>query len=133
VANESSKKVSIVLGPGIGSFGAATNFTVAGIKPRSVAVGDHTEDGIQDLAAPNQNSASLSVLLGTGTGSFGAATNFTVGTSPFSVAVGGFNGGGEPDLAGVNKATNNVLVLLNTTSFPRPLSFNPLSATQRNP
>src|SRR5262249_49437591 len=132
VANVSSNNVSILLGTGTGSFGAATNFTVGGIQPRSVAVGDFNGGGIQDLAAPNQNSASLSVLLGTGTRSFGAATNFTVGTSPFSVAVGDFNGDGKPDLAVVNNATNNVSVLLNTTSFPGPLSVNAMSVTKGN-
>jgi hypothetical protein len=109
-----NSNVSVLLGTGTGSFGAATNFTV-GTAPRSVTVGDFNGDGKSDLAVANANSSNVSVLLGTGTGSFGAATNFTVGNGPISVRVGDFNGDGKSDLATTNGSTNNVSVLLNTT------------------
>ena len=54
--------MSVLLGDGAGSFGAATNFG-AGSAPRSVAVGDFNGDGKQDLATANQNSNNVSVLL----------------------------------------------------------------------
>ena len=79
VANVGSNNVSILLGTGTGSFGAATNFGV-GSDPFSVAVGDFNGDGKLDLAVANFNSDNVSILLGTGTGSFGAATNFGVGS-----------------------------------------------------
>ena len=79
--------MSILLGTGTGSFGAATNLGV-GTNPRIVAVGDFNGDSKQDLAAVNSSSSNVSILLGTGTGSFGAAINFGVGSNPFSVVVG---------------------------------------------
>ena len=78
VANESSDNVSILLGGGNGTFGAATNFA-AGSAPTSVAVGDFNGDGKQDLAMANANSNNVSILLANGNGTFGAATNFTAG------------------------------------------------------
>ena len=52
VANFSSNSVSILLGTGSGSFGAATNFTV-GTNPYSIAAGDFNGDGKLDLAVAN--------------------------------------------------------------------------------
>jgi len=102
VVNAGPGTVSILLGGGTGSFGAATNFAV-GSDPLSVRVGDFNGDGHLDLAVANWISNSVSILLGDGTGSFGAATDFTVdstaGSKPRSVAVGDFNGDGHPDLA----------------------------------
>ncbi|NCS46422.1 MAG: VCBS repeat-containing protein, partial [Microcystis aeruginosa BS11-05] len=113
VANYNSNNVSVLLGTGTGSFGAATNFTV-GTGPISVTVGDFNGDGKSDLAVANRNSNNVSVLLGTGTGSFGTATNFSVGINPRSVTVGDFNGDGKSDLAVANYNSNNVSVLLGT-------------------
>ena len=49
IANFGSNNVSILLGNGAGSFGAATNFSVGG-DPALLAVGDFNGDGKQDLA-----------------------------------------------------------------------------------
>src|ERR1035437_7851122 len=83
-ANGSSNNVSVLLGTGVGSFGAATNFAV-GATPVSVITADFNGDGKADLAVSNNLSSTVSILLGTGTGSFGAATNFAVGSFPQSV------------------------------------------------
>ena len=108
-----SNNISILLGTGNGSFGAATNFT-AGIGVSSVAVGDFNEDGNADLVVTNNNSFDVSILLGTGTGSFGAATNFGVGEYPLSVAIRDFNKDGNLDLAVANSFSNDVSILLGT-------------------
>ncbi len=100
-------RVSILLGHGDGTFGAATNFAV-GAVPSSVAVGDFNGDGKLDLAVANFGSSNVSILLGDGTGSFGAATNVTVGTGARFVAVGDFNGDGKLDLAVANSGDNSV-------------------------
>ena len=78
VANGGSNTVSVLLGTGTGSFGAATNFGV-GTGPEFVAVGDFNGDGTLDLAVANAISDNVSILLGTGTGTFGAARNFGAG------------------------------------------------------
>jgi hypothetical protein len=105
--------VSILLGNGDGTFGAAQKFPV-GSYPQSVAVGDFNGDGKLDLAVANTGprpftDSSVSVLLGNGDGSFQAAQKFPVGSYPQSVAVGDFNGDGRLDLA---VASGNVVSVL---------------------
>jgi hypothetical protein len=118
-----SHMVSVLLGTGTGSFGAATNFGLE-FGASSVAIGDLNGDGKPDLAVTSKGSDNKGVpfnnvliLLGTGTGSFGAATSFAVGLGPFSVTIGDLNGDGKPDLATANlndNAGNNVSILLGT-------------------
>src|SRR6266498_2849551 len=110
-ANWGSLNVSIVLGTGTGSFGAATNFGVGSTRAQAIAVGDFNGDGKLDLVTAN-SSNQVSILLGTGTGSFGAATNFTAGDYPESVTTGDFNGDGKLDLAAANSESNDVSILL---------------------
>lgn len=124
VANQNSNDVSILLGTGTGSFGAATNFAV-GSWPWSVVAADFTGDGIADLATSNQNSNNLSVLIGAGNGSFSAATNFIVGDTPESIIGGDFNGDSIIDLVTANKGSNNVSVMIGTGtgSFSSAINF----------
>ncbi len=65
--------MSVLLGAGDGTFGAATSFP-AGDFPRSVAIEDLDGDGVPDLAVANFFSDDVSVLLGAEDGTFGAAT-----------------------------------------------------------
>ncbi|MFI5039934.1 MAG: FG-GAP repeat domain-containing protein, partial [Solirubrobacterales bacterium] len=114
-ANNGSANVSVLLGDGNGTFGAASNFPLApGSHPDALAVGDFNGDGKPDLVTANAVSHDVSVLLGDGTGGFGPAASFGVGTMPSSVVVGDFNGDGEPDLATANFA--DVSILLNNGS-----------------
>jgi hypothetical protein len=52
-ANNATNNVSLLLGNGDGTFGAATYFGV-GSSPYTVAVGDFNGDGNSDLATANQ-------------------------------------------------------------------------------
>ncbi|MFQ5552822.1 MAG: FG-GAP repeat domain-containing protein [Thermoplasmata archaeon] len=108
--------VSILLGVGDGSFGAATPFTV-GARPRSVATGDLNNDGIADLVTANEFSHDVSILLGDGTGSFGPATSLAVFSNPSSVAIGDVNGDGNLDLAVPNGGTVSIFLGTGTGSF----------------
>ena len=108
-------QVSIFLGNGDSSFGAATNFAAQG-GPVSVAMGDLNGDSKLDLAVVNHSSHSVSILLGVGDGSFSAATNYAVGTHPLSIAMGDLNGDGKADLAVANQDSNNVSILINNGS-----------------
>jgi hypothetical protein len=121
VANYYSHNVSVLLGIGDGTFGAAVNYG-AGTNTRSVAIGDFDGDGKPDLATADVNSG-VSVLLGVGDGTFNAAVYYGVGQSPQSIAVGDFNRDGAPDLATANYSDNNVSILLNTASS-LTISFN---------
>jgi hypothetical protein len=115
VANRGAYSVSILLGNGDGTFGAATNFPTGG-DLFCVVVGDFNGDGKQDLAVANFDSIdhenTVSVLLGDGAGHFSAPTNFAVGNGPVSIAVGDFNGDDKQDLAVANLDSNNVSILL---------------------
>jgi uncharacterized repeat protein (TIGR01451 family) len=111
--NLNSNTVSILLGTGTGSFGAASGFAV-GAGPVRAAVGDFNNDGKSDLAVANNTSNTLSILLGTGAGSFGAATNFPGGPGPFSIAVGDFNNDNKSDLAVADANSSVVSILLGT-------------------
>jgi hypothetical protein len=79
--NNYYKNVSLLLGNGDGTFGAATYFEV-GSSPSTVAVADFNGDGNSDLAITNFSSKNVSILPGNGNGTFGAATNLSVGSNP---------------------------------------------------
>jgi hypothetical protein len=108
VANIRSNNVSVLLGTGDGSFGAARTFA-AGTIPRSVVLGDVNGDGLLDLAVANYVSNNVSVLLGNGDGTFAAARHFAAGSGPQSVVLGDVNGDGLPDLV-VTSGTVRVLL-----------------------
>jgi hypothetical protein len=124
-ANNGSANVSVLLGNGDGTFGAAVN-NGAGLNPLWIAMGDVNGDGRLDLAVANYGSANVSVLLGNGDGSFQSAVNHSVGSSPFTVAIGDLNSDGRLDLAVANQGSANVSVLLNdgpSIGFsPQPVS-----------
>src|SRR4028118_504154 len=110
-ANYGTSDVSLLLGNGDGTFGAATYFGV-GSGPFSVAVADLNGDGNLDLATANQYSNNVSILPGNGNGTFGAATTLSVGSQPFFVVVGDFNKDGKSDLATANHGSSSVSILL---------------------
>src|SRR5207237_843170 len=106
-----SNNVSVLLGTGTGSFGAANTFAV-GSLPQVVEAADFNGDGKLDLVTPNFNSNNVSVLPGNGNGTFGAATTFAAGTQPNAVAAADVNGDGKLDLVAANNGSANVSMLL---------------------
>lgn len=113
VSNEESDNVSVLLGDGAGSFGAASNFAV-GERPYSLVVSDFNNDQKADLATANIDSANVSILLGDGMGGFAAATNFNTGTLPRFIAVADYNSDGKLDLAVtrfINSSTGRITIL----------------------
>jgi hypothetical protein len=110
--------VSVRLGNGDGTFGAAQNF-VAGLHPTSVSSADFNGDSKVDLATANAGSDNVSVLLGKGDGTFGTAQNFGAADSPWFVTSTDFNDDSKVDLATANAPSimgdgglGNVSVLL---------------------
>ena len=121
-----SNNMSVLLGDGNGSFGAATNFAV-GFQPQEAVIADLNLDGKNDVAVAAENSNFIAVFLGDGTGAFGAPATFAPGTgaSPGAITVGDFNHDGKPDLATANFDSNDVSILLGdgsggftATNFP---------------
>ena len=71
-ANYLAASVSVLLGNGVGGFGAAANFSVGFTGPSALVVGDFNRDGNLDLATANHQDY-VEVLLGNGSGGFGLA------------------------------------------------------------
>jgi len=111
--NVNSDDVSILLGNGNGTFGAATNFPLtAGSGPQYVAVGDFNGDGKLDLAIAENTSGQMSILLGNGNGTFQAAVDYPAGTNPRDIVARDLNGDGKLDLIVTNSGTNTISVYI---------------------
>ncbi len=127
VANNGSDNVSVLLGVGDGTFGAAVNFG-AGAAPSSVVLADLDRDGKLDLAVANSGDDDVTILFGDGAGAFPATlatifgSPFDVGLNPRALAAGDFDGDGRPDLAAANQDSDNVSILLNTAPPPTVLA-----------
>lgn len=126
--------VSVLLGNGVGGFGAASNFPV-GINPSSITSGDFNGDSAVDLAVTSYNDNNVSVLLGNGLGSFGSANNFTTGISPTSIISADFNADGKTDLV-VAALYNNIVSVLQGdglggfgTNTDFTVNYHPISLT----
>jgi hypothetical protein len=103
--------VSVLLGAGDGTFGAASTFG-AHSQPESVAIGDLNRDGAPDLAVANFTSNDVSVLLGVGDGTFATKVDYGAHTHPLGIAIGDLNRDGTLDLAVANQDSADVSVLL---------------------
>jgi len=104
VASQGScNNVSILLGNGDGTFGAAQSFGVdLDVLPSQLASGDFNDDGNLDLvvASADPSGSGATVLLGHGDGTFSSAPEVNnAGDTPQAVAVGDFNGDSKADLA----------------------------------
>ncbi|XXF80027.1 VCBS repeat-containing protein [Myxococcaceae bacterium GXIMD 01537] len=109
-----SALVSVQLGNGDGTFGAASTFAV-GSNPKFVEIADFNGDGNADLAVGGGTGSThyVSILLGNGDGTFQSRANYNVNsTDPSDLAVADYNGDGKLDLATANFVGNSVSILL---------------------
>lgn len=119
VANKyGSNAISVLLGTGTGTFGAATIFTVCAFPATpsnfaSLCCADFNGDGFIDIAVASYQ-ANIYVLLGTGTGSFGASTIVHSTFTSRCLISADFNMDGNADLAVAGYDNNNVLILPGT-------------------
>ena len=100
VSNLGNGTVSVLLGNGNGTFGAATHITVPDISPVGIIAGDFNNDGNNDLVVPNYgNSSILGLLLGNGNGSFASSITIqTLSGYGMGMAAADFNYDGQLDL-----------------------------------
>ena len=129
VTNYNSNNVSVLLGTGTGSFGAATNFPAgqndgnhpAGLTSASLNSNPGGGDSHPDLAvtnysastsgSPNTAGNTISQLFGDGMGGLRFVNTLGVGTNPINITSADLTGDGYPDLAVANFGSDDVTVL----------------------
>jgi hypothetical protein len=111
VASAASSSVSLLLGTGPGTFGAAVAVPV-GTAPFAIAAADVNGDSRPDLLVPNRDGDNVSILLGDGRGTFTAAPIVSVGNLPLGIAVADFDRDGDMDFAVGNAGSASVSVRL---------------------
>jgi hypothetical protein len=131
-SSTSEPTLSVLVGNGDGTFGAATS-QIVGTAANALAAGDFRGDGKLDLALAAGNS--VTALLGNGDGTFVTTPSFSTGLFlPSAIAAGDFNGDGKPDLVTTGLGDVDVgdaVVLLNNgdgtfrTGPTLPLSDSP--------
>ena len=134
-ANFSFGNMSVLLGNGLGGFGAPTVLPMAA-GSWDVELVDLNGDGRLDAITGNQNANNITVRLGNGNGTFGNPAAFsTGGGGPRTVAVGDVNNDGKLDVVvpHISSGTIGVLVGNGNGTFAFPITFatgiNPNQAT----
>ncbi len=125
--SSTSVSVAILLGDGIGGFGAPTEFAASLSRPLVTA--DFNNDSHPDVFLGNSSTNNSQMLLGNGSG--GLAAPFLVGIPNNSKAVAAdFNGDGKLDLASEYDGTESISVVLGdgTGHFAAPTFF-PINRT----
>ncbi len=128
--------VNVLLGNGMGGFGAPTAFPT-GSGGQQVVIADFNLDSKPDMAVAVPFGNRASVFLGNGMGGFGPRADLSMGTNPFSIAAADFNRDGRPDIATANSNSNDVSVRLGdgmggfgaAINFPVPAGSQPRSIT----
>lgn len=107
--------LTIQLGNGDGTFGAATSILIAsGFGPSEVHAASLRGSSTLDLIVGSFNTNQIAVLLGNGNGTFQPPTFYTVGTAtnaPTSLTTGDFNHDGNLDVAVANTGDNTISIL----------------------
>jgi hypothetical protein len=129
--------VAVLLNRGDGSFQAKVEYPTGRGGGGSIAIGDLTGDGAQELAVANFDAGTVSVLRNRGDGSFAAKHDYATGREPDSLAIADLNGDGRQDLVALNGdnfgRTSTASVLLNRGdgSFEKELYYAVGYATNR--
>lgn len=128
VSQEVNGKTSVVLGNGMGSFGAPLQFNL-GTFPSDLTVDDFNSDGKLDLAVvitqqePSPIRSNITVLLGDGAGGIGPPVTIPSERGASFIVAGDFTGDARPDIITANQLVNNLTVALNTCGAPPATTF----------
>ena len=110
--------LTVRLGNGDGTFGAANPFGFGSSQPQEVALADLNGDGNLDAVSSNYNggysgSGGVTVMLGNGDGTFQSAIGYFAGYANVGLALGDVNGDGMPDIVTTSTNDSTVDVLVN--------------------
>jgi hypothetical protein len=107
-----------------GDVSRRTAFSTTAL-PTSLATGDLTGNGLDDLVAANALDNSVTIVLQTSTGQFAPPITMPTGVAPSDIAVADLNGDGLPDIVVSDQASGAITVLLNdpTHSFMQTMQF----------
>ncbi|HZR29381.1 MAG TPA: FG-GAP-like repeat-containing protein [Terriglobales bacterium] len=121
VADNGDNGISVLLGNGAGSLGAASPYPT-GAGPFDVAAGDFDNDGNPDLFVANFTGSFGTPLRGSANGTFIVRSGvFDSNTfNPVDAALADFNGDGKLDVAMVENGKNVVSVFLGKGDFTFP-------------
>jgi FG-GAP-like repeat len=100
--------LSVMLGNGDGTFGAATSTGITGLSGVGINLIDLNGDQVPDLLV--LTSQGVNVYLGKGDGTFSAAVNYFAGSTPTTMRIGDFNNDGKVDVAVGSAAGIGVLI-----------------------
>ena len=130
---------------GLGGFRLTTAYTrivaapfaplPSGAGTASVAVGDLTGDGFEDVVTANRIDDTVSVFLGNGDGTFQPPKTYAIGDRVWRVTIGDVTGNGKLDIVTANKGSNTISILLNNgdgtfqPQFTLPTGTRPSAAT----
>jgi len=103
--------VGILLGNGMGGFGAPTTMTIPG-SPDGGAVADFNNDGHLDVVIMSNSVPQAWVFLGNGLGGFGAPAIITLPNTPENVVAADFNRDGNVDMALAGNSTGPLVIIL---------------------
>lgn len=91
--------VAVLLGDGLGGFGAPQLFASGGDQPLALGVGHIDPGNLMDVAVANLMGDELSVLLGTGPGQLGGPQPYQLAGRPRAAVIADFDLDGRVDVA----------------------------------
>lgn len=121
--NHVMANVTVMLGKGDGTFGAAQNYP-AGFSLTAIVTADFNGDGKLDVAVTDSSNGVVEIFLGNGDGTLGPPVTVASCPQAATLVTGDFNGDGHVDLAAACSMQGVVVALGNGNgTFQPPVTY----------